>query len=96
MESDKLNREMSLEIKKRLEVQWKGKGEQMEHRGRLRWTKEWLLEIAVEPARTTKLIWDTVSVLVVDLADETILFLKQDLPKSWKDCTWQMERGNHF
>ena len=93
MESDKLNREMSLESKKRLEVQWKGK---REHRGRLIWTKEWLLKIAVEPAIMTKLIWDTVSVLVVDLTDETILFLKQDLPKSWKDCTWRKERGKHF
>ena len=71
LENDNLNKEMRLASTRRLEVKWRGK---REHYGRLRWAKEWLLEMAVEPTVSagTNHVWETVSSLVMDLVNEAI------------------------
>ena len=71
MEIDNLKKEMRLASTRRLEVKWRGK---REHYGRLRWAKEWLLEMAVEPTVSagTNHVWERVSSLVMDLVNEAI------------------------
>jgi hypothetical protein len=54
-----------LDWRQTLEMRWRGK---KEHYGRLRWAKEWLIEMAVEPAVTaaTNHALGTVLSLVID------------------------------